>query len=55
MMHNNPKFNEDSQHSKVTSLLREVDGFAKIYDFGQHEENFYMVMDLLGPSLSELF
>jgi serine/threonine protein kinase len=30
-------------------------GFAKVYDFGQHNKSYYMVMDLLGPSLSELF
>lgn len=29
-------------------------GFAKVYDFGTHEDNYYMVMDLLGPSLAEL-
>jgi serine/threonine protein kinase len=32
-----------------------IEGFANIYDFGQHNSSFYMVMDLLGPSLSELF
>ena len=32
-----------------------VEGFSKIYSFGQHKESFYMTMDLLGPSLADLF
>ena len=30
-------------------------GFAKIYDYGVHKFYYFMAMDLLGPSLAELF
>jgi serine/threonine protein kinase len=30
-------------------------GFAKIYSFGQHQECNFMAMELMGPSLSDLF
>jgi len=30
------------------------EGFAKIYDFGMHGSSYYMVMDLMGPSLNDL-
>ena len=30
-------------------------GFAKIYSFGQHRDAHFMAMELMGPSLSDLF
>ena len=30
-------------------------GFAKIYSFGQHQDCNFMAMELMGPSLSDLF
>ena len=30
-------------------------GFAQIYSFGQHKEVHFMAMELMGPSLADLF
>jgi hypothetical protein len=30
-------------------------GFAKIYGYGKYKSNYWMAMDLLGPTLSDLF
>ena len=29
-------------------------GFGRIYDYGLHDTSYYMVMDLMGPSLNDL-
>jgi len=43
------------QNIGVPRNLEESNGFAKVYDFGMHGHNYYMTMELCGPSLSELF
>ena len=30
-------------------------GFAKIFCFGKHKNHFFMTMDLMGPSLADLY
>ena len=44
-----------SLHKDIKTTGMPQEGFAQIYDFGSVKKNYYMVMDLLGPSLAELF
>lgn len=45
--------------ANITLLLNRPgvnsEGFSKIYGYGKHNNSFYMAMDLLGPSLADLF
>jgi casein kinase I family protein HRR25 len=35
--------------------MKNEKGFAKIYSYGQYEKSFFMSMELMGPSLADLF
>ena len=35
--------------------MQNVKGFAKIYSYGQQENAYFMTMELMGPSLADLF
>lgn len=35
--------------------LEKCKGIAKVYYFGRHDNHFFMVMDLMGPSLQDLY
>lgn len=40
--------------SKLENMKHEK-GFAKIYSYGQLDKSFFMSMELMGPSLADLF
>lgn len=35
--------------------IRNQKGFAKVYSYGQQDQSYFMAMELMGPSLADLF
>ena len=44
-----------ANYKKQIENAQEVPGFAKIYSYGQQDSTYFMTMELLGPSLADLF
>ena len=39
----------------ILDFFSDSEGFPKIYDYGAHLDSFYLAMELLGPSLNDLY
>ena len=49
------KQNQLKLEKHVLDTMNNIEGFPKVISFGKHEDNNYLIMELLGPSLSDLF
>jgi serine/threonine protein kinase len=39
----------------ILDMMSDSEGFPKVFDYGSHDDSNYMVMELLGPTLADLF
>jgi len=52
-------FSKDKKYDPITKkeliIQNKVQGFTKVYGYGLYNNTYYMSMELMGPSLSDLF
>lgn len=51
----NQKYDASLKQHHMDESLQVIDGFAKIHSYGQEDQVYFMTMDLMGPSLADLY
>ena len=51
----NLKETQLKNEKNILELLNDTEGFPNLYDFGAYNNSFYIAIELLGPSLNDLF